>query len=530
MAPIGTRQPTVSVVRSKADKIQKPQPVASLVSALMPGSSMPTGPKSLDASRDAWANALQTMSGVNTPDPITAAAKVAGMGLAGYGQGKATREKEQGSMAFKKRLADALMGGQADSGAIMGLMGDPYADERDQQILWNMWERNNPTPSEQLALEAAKLNNEKARYENEHAGDPSYGIEVGADGKAYYVPKKPGSGQVTEVPGFTPQPPKGDRFVDFKVGKNTYTFDTTNAEDMAQLRKLQQGIGGPAAAGQLDQNFDEGMKITGGVTGSKSVQSYDVVASTLNSMYKSLNDPSAISDLDFINGVAKILDPNSVVREAEGRLVFESQSVPSQVTGAINKILNGESALDMPTRIAMFRLAARRGDEMRALAQRDRDAYLEIARMNGIDPRYIPPMPEGLPPGVLQADLMKVYGTRPGPMPPQMAPQSAAGGQGMPSPQGGATTPAPPPPGPPAGSPAPPRDPLDLGVQQTPPGPEMGSIPPMPSEFSRAIPTPLWAEIVRSAESPQDLAEFLQEIRRDPGILQRQFPQYYGGQ
>lgn len=74
------------------------------------------------------------------------------------------------------------------------------------------------------------------------------------------------------------------------------------------------------------------------------------------------------------------------------------------------------------------------------------------------------------------------------------------------------------------------RDPLDLGVKQTPPPPEFSALPPMPREFEKAIPTPLWGEIVNQAEDPGTLAEFLNAVRRDPSILKRYFPEYYGGQ
>lgn len=189
---------TVSVVR---EKTKKPSPASAMsgAAARIPGiTGGAIGPASLDASRDAWANALQTMSGVNTPDPLTAVAKVAGMGLAGYGQGKATREREAGSAAYKKRLADALSGtpGNAD---VMSLMNDPYADQSSQAMLRDIWQRNNPT-EDQL------LQRRRAQMEIDQMDDPQYDIQTGADGQAYYVPKVPGRGQTTQVPGFTPQP------------------------------------------------------------------------------------------------------------------------------------------------------------------------------------------------------------------------------------------------------------------------------------------------------------------------------------
>jgi hypothetical protein len=87
---------TVSVVK---EKTKKPTKVASAVSG---SSKSQPGPEEIDSNREAWADALSMMGRVNTPDPWTALAKVAGMGLAGYGQGKAARDKD--------RLARALAG------------------------------------------------------------------------------------------------------------------------------------------------------------------------------------------------------------------------------------------------------------------------------------------------------------------------------------------------------------------------------------------------------------------------------------
>jgi hypothetical protein len=162
-----------SVVRDKTKKPMAASAVSAVTSRLPGITGGAMGPAGFDASRDAWANALSTMSGVNTPTPLTALAKVAGMGLAGYGQGKATREKEAGSSAFKSKLADALAG-TPDNGALMGLMADPYADESSQRMLWSMYERNNPSEQDQLALRKSQLEIEQMQQP-----DPVTGVEVG---------------------------------------------------------------------------------------------------------------------------------------------------------------------------------------------------------------------------------------------------------------------------------------------------------------------------------------------------------------
>lgn len=153
MTPPGMAK-TVSVLKEKTKKPEKTASSMSLPS--MSGLDATLGPKGLDANRDAWANALSTMSGVYTPDPLTAVAKVAGMGLAGYGQGKAVKAKEAGSAAYRSKLAEALAG-NPDNSALMGLMADPYADDNSQRMLMEIWQRNNPTQDEIQARQLRDL-------------------------------------------------------------------------------------------------------------------------------------------------------------------------------------------------------------------------------------------------------------------------------------------------------------------------------------------------------------------------------------
>lgn len=155
---------TASLVREKTKKPEKTASTMSLPS--LSGLDGTLGPKGLDSNRDAWANALSTMSGVYTPDPLTAVAKVAGMGLAGYGQSKAIKEKEAGSSAYRSKLADVLAG-SPDNGALMGLMADPYADDNSNRMLMEIWQRNNPTQDEIQArqLRDLQMQNEQQQME-----------------------------------------------------------------------------------------------------------------------------------------------------------------------------------------------------------------------------------------------------------------------------------------------------------------------------------------------------------------------------
>ncbi|HLO93236.1 MAG TPA: hypothetical protein VK195_02875 [Burkholderiaceae bacterium] len=482
-----------SVVRDKKDKIAKPASsmMQKVASALDPVGGA-TGPDGLDQRASGWGAAMQRMGQVQATNPLTAFAQAAGMGLAGYGQTKATQTKEAGTAAYKKRLADALAG-TPDSAALMQLYNDPYADSSSQQLAMRMWERQNPTQDElqqrqmrelqmqqaqqgmtaqqqqmelqrqQAEQQAQAYQQQQAEYQRQQAirGGKMDAVEgfMGqqeAGGGDLFSPEMQQALRAQGIQGVDPNDTRRyDAMQPYaQAGDYENAFQQMSAQPAAAegytLGEGQVRFGAdnrPVAAGPAKRGSEGGAprveKITiadpqtgkpmdvtvqwseaaqdwvelgrvphdsanptGGVknpfdiskelSGDPTWRSAKVIQSTLNSMYNSLSDPSSISDLDFVNGVAKILDPNSVVREAEGRMVIESQSIPSQILGNLNKLANGESALDPQTRIAMYRLAERRGSETVAQAQQMREFSSGIATANGYDPSvYVPQLPPG---------------------------------------------------------------------------------------------------------------------------------------
>lgn len=134
-------------------------------------------------------------------------------------------------------------------------------------------------------------------------------------------------------------------------------------------------------------------------------QSYNTLATTLGSLSTAINDNSKVSDLDFIYGVAKALDPTSVVRESEGQMVVDSQGLAPSVLGRLNSIIGGGS-LTAQKRRELYALVQRRAGEYRKQAEARRNYTLKIG--NGIigeeDLRPLPPLIDLPPiPGAPQA-------------------------------------------------------------------------------------------------------------------------------
>jgi hypothetical protein len=89
------------------------------------------------------------------------------------------------------------------------------------------------------------------------------------------------------------------------------------------------------------------------------VKKFGEVSERYNVLKNALADPASISDLDFIYGVSKVLDPTSVVRESEGQMVIDSQAIDASILGKLNKAISGGGALSPTQRVDLLRLANR---------------------------------------------------------------------------------------------------------------------------------------------------------------------------
>ena len=72
---------------------------------------------------------------------------------------------------------------------------------------------------------------------------------------------------------------------------------------------------------------------------------YSEALPSYRSMLKSKSLTHAAGDIDFIYGVAKIFDPDSVVREGEMVIVRRTQSLPKGVKGWLLRIVQGGERL-----------------------------------------------------------------------------------------------------------------------------------------------------------------------------------------
>ena len=148
---------------------------------------------------------------------------------------------------------------------------------------------------------------------------------------------------------------------------------------------------GPASGGGLTTlkpagpNFDQTSRLRQEITTLPETKRYTEALPIYRSMVKSHDKDSAAADLDFVYGVAKIFDPESVVREGEMKLVGKAQSIPEDVQGFMKRAAFGEGRLTSEARRRILEVAGTRMNELRESYNERTAAYPGIARRFNID-------------------------------------------------------------------------------------------------------------------------------------------------
>jgi len=106
---------------------------------------------------------------------------------------------------------------------------------------------------------------------------------------------------------------------------------------------------------------------------------------------------TAAGDIAFVYGIAKIFDPDSVVREGEMKLAAGAQSIPEQIQGWMRKAVMGEGRLTPEQRGAIIDVSRQRMEELQGAYQGRVEPYRGLAQRNQINPEDILPVLPELP-------------------------------------------------------------------------------------------------------------------------------------
>lgn len=155
------------------------------------------------------------------------------------------------------------------------------------------------------------------------------------------------------------------------------------------LRPIDPALMGGGADGATPPNFEDTAKLRKEFAAQTNVKKYDDAIGPYKSMLTSAAKDTPSSDLDMIYGLAKILDPESVVREGEFATVRASQAIPDQIKGYWQFLTEGKGKLTPEARAKVIEVAQSRLGAYRQQALTDAERYSVLAKRYGMDPDLI---------------------------------------------------------------------------------------------------------------------------------------------
>ena len=116
----------------------------------------------------------------------------------------------------------------------------------------------------------------------------------------------------------------------------------------------------------------------------KQYERFQQAVPVYQSMVETGGRDTKFSDLNLVYGLAKIMDPNSVVMSGETIAVRDASGIPEGIMGFINT-LNGGGQLTPASRSALLKEARSRMNEYRKAAAQQQGFYGAVADRAGID-------------------------------------------------------------------------------------------------------------------------------------------------
>lgn len=141
-------------------------------------------------------------------------------------------------------------------------------------------------------------------------------------------------------------------------------------------------------AGQSEKTFGQEKQVRGEYESQPAVKSYRIVVPMLESAKDAVTRPTRAADLNLVYAFAKLMDPDSVVRESETAGVVATASVADRVAGYVNQ-LNGQAMLSPETRAKLMDELQSRFVSLKESNDVLASQYTDIARAYGLDPSRV---------------------------------------------------------------------------------------------------------------------------------------------
>ncbi|WP_203309759.1 hypothetical protein [Sphingomonas beigongshangi] len=184
-----------------------------------------------------------------------------------------------------------------------------------------------------------------------------------------------------------PKDPLKDATQQAQLDKLRLDMSQTQATNAAEQQKTvaQAGTAAFTAANQQsNQNFDRAGKLRNDYQQLPSVKNYTQALPAYAAGLQSKANPAG--DQDLIYAYAKIMDPNSVVREREQASVANADSMINSITARLKNQLDRTGQFTPQYRLELRQEMARRMAELNRQFIADRVNYKENSLRNGVDP------------------------------------------------------------------------------------------------------------------------------------------------
>ena len=129
-------------------------------------------------------------------------------------------------------------------------------------------------------------------------------------------------------------------------------------------------------------------KLRDDFNGQSPVKNYKEVVPIFASMQDAMKRDNAAADLNIVYGIAKLMDPASVVRESETAMAIKSGSPAEQFQGTFNYILGG-GRLTPETRARLFNEARSRAQFHQSAYDDIASQFTQIAKRGGVNPEDV---------------------------------------------------------------------------------------------------------------------------------------------
>ncbi|MGL4488503.1 MAG: hypothetical protein ACRCU5_03560, partial [Rhizobiaceae bacterium] len=227
----------------------------------------------------------------------------------------------------------------------------------EQQFQQN--ERLNPVQLRQAQIQAAE--GEKRLGQTEMERVESDGVTYERE-KGTRDPWKPAAGIAAPAP---------KRDVQIVVDPNTGRTIAVDKNDPNMSAK-------EIAPGRTSPKFDDVSSLRKEIGAVPEVKRYSEALPAYNTMVKAVDNETAAGDLAFVYGLAKVFDPDSVVREGEMQFSQGAQSMPERVMGTINSVVSGQTKLTRETKAELVQIVNERMLQMQQQYDERMEGYSPV--------------------------------------------------------------------------------------------------------------------------------------------------------